>query len=231
MVRDPETGKYRRTRLFVLTLGYSRKSVRLLAFRSSTQIWAEMHERAFRRLGGVTRVVVLDNLKEGVLQPEVHDPGLNPVPRDMLAHYGATALPCRVRHPDRKSKTESGVRHAQTKLRGQRAAIDALRERYARRLIQGAVAQRASSRTSCCNSGCESSSPLPPAASACASVRWSSIAWPHLARRQGPRARYRGARRTSSTSPPAPQPSRTSRPGTARLPHSRQRSDFNCSRF
>jgi hypothetical protein len=30
MVRHPVTGKYRRTRLFVLTLGYSRKSVRLL---------------------------------------------------------------------------------------------------------------------------------------------------------------------------------------------------------
>ena len=30
MVRDRSTGKYRRTRLFVLTLGYSRKSVRLL---------------------------------------------------------------------------------------------------------------------------------------------------------------------------------------------------------
>src|SRR5262249_62250417 len=30
MVRYPVTGKYRRTRLFVLTLGYSRKSVRLL---------------------------------------------------------------------------------------------------------------------------------------------------------------------------------------------------------
>jgi hypothetical protein len=50
----------------------------------------------------------------------VHDPGLNPVYHDMLAHYGATALPCRVRHPDRKGKTESGVRHAQTKLRGLR---------------------------------------------------------------------------------------------------------------
>ena len=53
MVRDPHSGKYRRTRLFVLTLGYSRKSVRLLVFRSSSQIWAELHEKAFRRLGGV----------------------------------------------------------------------------------------------------------------------------------------------------------------------------------
>ncbi len=52
MVRDPQSGKYRRTRLFVLTLGFSRKSVRLLVFRSSSQTWAELHEKAFRRLGG-----------------------------------------------------------------------------------------------------------------------------------------------------------------------------------
>ena len=37
MVRDPETHKYRRTRLFVMTLGCSRKSVRLLVFRGSRQ--------------------------------------------------------------------------------------------------------------------------------------------------------------------------------------------------
>jgi transposase len=47
MVRDPITGKYRRVRLFVLTLGYSRKCVRLLTWRSSAQIWAELHEQAF----------------------------------------------------------------------------------------------------------------------------------------------------------------------------------------
>jgi transposase len=58
----------RRTRLFVLTLGYCRKAVRLLVFRSSSRVWAELHEKAFRRLGGVTRVVVLDNLREGVLE-------------------------------------------------------------------------------------------------------------------------------------------------------------------
>jgi transposase len=60
MVRDAQTGKYRRTRLFVLTLGYSRKAVRLLVFGSSSRVWAELHEKAFRRLGGVTRTVVLD---------------------------------------------------------------------------------------------------------------------------------------------------------------------------
>jgi transposase len=94
MVRHPETGKYRRTRLFVLTLGYSRKAVRLLAWRSSTQGWAELHEQAFRRLGGAPRVMVLDNLKEGVLTPDVYEPRLNPLYRDVLAHYGVVALPC-----------------------------------------------------------------------------------------------------------------------------------------
>ena len=102
MVRDAESGKYRRTRLFVLTLAFSRKSVRLLVRRSSAQVWAALHEQAFRRLGGTTRVVVLDNLKEGVLTPDVYDPALNPLYRDVLAHYGVVALPCRVRDPDRK---------------------------------------------------------------------------------------------------------------------------------
>src|SRR5215472_5305403 len=119
MVRDPETGKYRRTRLFVMTLGCSRKSVRLLTFRSSARIWAELHERAFRRLGGATRIVVLDNLREGVLVPDIYDPALNPLYRDVLAHYGAVAMPCRIQDPDRKGKVESGVGHAQrTPLKG-----------------------------------------------------------------------------------------------------------------
>ena len=121
MVRNRETGKYRRTRLFVMTLGYSRKSVRLIVERSSTRIWAELHERAFRRLGGAVQVVVLDNLREGVITPDIYEPELNPLYRDVLAHYGVVALPCRVRDPDRKGKVESGVGHTQkTPLQGQR---------------------------------------------------------------------------------------------------------------
>jgi len=121
MVRDPKTRKYRRTRLFVLTLGCSRKSVRLLSFRSSSRTWAEFHEEAFRRLGGSPLVIVHDNLKEGVLRPEWYDPELNPLYRDVLRHYGVTALPCRVRDPDRKGKVEQGVGHAKrTPLKGQR---------------------------------------------------------------------------------------------------------------
>jgi len=121
MVRDPQSGKYRRTRLFVMILGYSRKAVRLLTFGSSSRIWAELHEKAFRRLGGSTSVVVLDNLREGVLKPDIYDPTLNPLFRDVLAHYGAVALACRINHPDRKGKVESGVGHTKkTPLKGKR---------------------------------------------------------------------------------------------------------------
>jgi transposase len=146
MVRDPDSGKYRRTRLFVMTLGRSRKSVRLLAFKSSTRVWAELHEKAFRRLGGSTRVVVLDNLREGVVAPDIYDPRLNPLYRDVLAHYGVTALPCKVRDPDRKGKVESGVGHAQkTPLKGKKfesleeaqAYLDHWEERWADKRIHG----------------------------------------------------------------------------------------------
>jgi hypothetical protein len=88
----------------VLTLGCSRKSVRLLTFRSNSRIWAELHEHAFRRLGGATRIVVLDNLREGVLVPDIYDPVLNPLYRDVLAHYGAVAMPCRIQDPDRRQE-------------------------------------------------------------------------------------------------------------------------------
>jgi len=146
MVRDPESRKYRRTRLFVMTLGCSRKSVRLLTFRSSSRIWAELHERAFRRLGGATRIVVHDNLREGVLVPDIYDPALNPLYRDVLAHYGAVAMPCRIQDPDRKGKVESGVGHAQrTPLKGLRfesleeaqAYLDHWEQRWADTRIHG----------------------------------------------------------------------------------------------
>jgi hypothetical protein len=31
-------------------------------------------------------VIILDNLREGVLEPDVYDPTLNPLYRDVLAH-------------------------------------------------------------------------------------------------------------------------------------------------
>ncbi len=49
------------------------------------------------------------------------DPTLNPLYRDVLAHYGVVALPCRVGDPDRKGKVEAGIGHTQkTPLKGLR---------------------------------------------------------------------------------------------------------------
>ena len=71
--------------------------------------------------GGTVRVIVLDDLKEGGLAPDVYDAALNPLYRDVLTHYGTVALPCRVGDPDRKGKVEAGIGRAKkTPLRGLR---------------------------------------------------------------------------------------------------------------
>jgi hypothetical protein len=92
------------------------------------------------------KVIVVDNLREGVLTPDIYDPALNPLYRDVLAHYGVVALPCRVGDPDRKGKVESAIGHAQkTPLRGLRferldqaqAYLDRWEERWADTRIHG----------------------------------------------------------------------------------------------
>ncbi|MGH9534248.1 MAG: hypothetical protein ACRD2E_05265 [Terriglobales bacterium] len=49
--------------------------------------------------GRAPRTVVLDNLRDDVLAPDYHDPGLNPLYRDLLNRYGALALPSRLLQP------------------------------------------------------------------------------------------------------------------------------------
>ncbi len=44
--------------------------VRLLVFCSSSRTCADLYEKAFRHLGGSMRIVILDNLREGVLTPD-----------------------------------------------------------------------------------------------------------------------------------------------------------------
>jgi transposase len=119
--RVPGTDRYRKPRLFVMTLRYSRRSFRRVVWKSSQQTWAELHEQAWRYFGGVAQYVVLDNLKEGVLKPDLYEPELNPVYAAMLAHYGAVADPARVRDPDRKGTVENAIQHTQgTALKGRR---------------------------------------------------------------------------------------------------------------
>jgi len=119
--RVPGTDKYRRPRLFVATLRYSRASFRCVVWKSGQQAWAELHEQAFRYFGGCPQYVVLDNLKEGVLKPDLYEPELNPVYAATLRHYGVVADPARVRDPNRKGTVENAIGHTQaTALKGKR---------------------------------------------------------------------------------------------------------------
>ena len=114
-------GKYRRPRLFVMTLKYSRRSFRKVVWKSSKEVWAKLHEEAFRYFGGCPQYVVLDNLKEGVIKPDIYEPGLNSVYAEFLSYYGVVADPCRVADPNRKGTVENAIQHTQdTGLKGRR---------------------------------------------------------------------------------------------------------------
>jgi transposase len=114
-------GKYRRPFLFVMTLKYSGKSFRKVVWKADQESWARLHEEAFRTFGGAVAYVVLDNLKQGVIRPDLYAPELNPVYAAVLAHYGVVADPARVGDPDRKGTVENAIQHTQsTALKGRK---------------------------------------------------------------------------------------------------------------
>ncbi len=116
-----KNGKYRRPRLFIMTLKYSGRAFRKVVWRSSKETWAKLHEDAFRYFGGCTQYVTLDNLKEGVIAPDIYEPSLNPLYAAMLQHYSAVADPARVKDADRKGTVENAVKYTQnTALKGRK---------------------------------------------------------------------------------------------------------------
>jgi transposase len=127
-------GKYRRPYLFVMTLKYSGKSFRKVVWKADQETWARLHEEAFRSFGGSTAYVVLDNLKQGVIRPDLYEPELNVVYAAMLGHYGVVADACRVGDPNRKGTVENAIQHTQnTALKGLKfESIEAQNEHLAR---------------------------------------------------------------------------------------------------
>jgi len=116
-----KNGKYRRPRLFVMTLKYSGRSFRKVVWNSSKETWVRLHEEAFRYFGGCTQYVTLDNLKEGVIKPDIYEPDLNPLYAAMLEHYSVVADPARVSDPDRKGTVENAIKYTQdTALKGRK---------------------------------------------------------------------------------------------------------------
>jgi len=99
------SGRYRKPHLFVMTLKYSGKSFRKTSWKMDQETWCRLHEEAWRSFGGCVQYEVIDNLKQGVLTPDLYDPELNPLFAALLTHYGVVADPCRVADPDRKAWT------------------------------------------------------------------------------------------------------------------------------
>lgn len=111
-------GRYKRPWLFVMTLKYSGKSFRTTVWKADQETWARLHELGFQAFGGSVRYVVLDNLKQGVVRPDLYEPELNPLYAALLGHYGVVADTCRIRDPNRKGTVESAIQHTQTTALG-----------------------------------------------------------------------------------------------------------------
>ena len=114
-------GRRRRSHVFRIVLSFSRKGYSEVVYRQTTEDFIRCIENAFWHFGGVPKVLVIDNLKAAVKQPDWYDPDLNPKVQSFCEYYGVTILPTKPRTPRHKGKIESGVGYVQDNgLKGHR---------------------------------------------------------------------------------------------------------------
>jgi transposase len=106
---DVATGEVIEVELFVAVLGASNYTYAEATRTQQVPDWIASHQRAFQFFGGVTRVVVPDQLKSGVVVPCRYEPGLQRTYDDFGKHVGTVILPARPAHPRDKAKVEAGV--------------------------------------------------------------------------------------------------------------------------
>ncbi|AEE48391.1 IS21 family transposase [Haliscomenobacter hydrossis] len=97
--------------VFCAVLSHSRLGYFEAVTDQSVETFIRCHIHAFEFFCGVPRLVRLDNLKSGVTTPDFYEPLIQEQYASFLAHYGAGAVPCRVRTPEHKGKVESGVKY------------------------------------------------------------------------------------------------------------------------
>jgi len=111
---DPVRGVMRKSWVFVMTLGFSRRMFCRLVFDQKIETWTQLHVAAFEYFGGVPRVIVPDNLKAAVVRAAFgvdDDPVLNRTYRELAHHYGFQIDPTPPRAPEKKGKVERSVRY------------------------------------------------------------------------------------------------------------------------
>ena len=106
---DPLAKRQRAVYAFIGTLSHSRHKYVEFVFSQNQQSFVESHIKMFSFFGGVVMIVVLDNLKSGVIKPDLYNPRMNRAYADMAAYYGCFLDPCRVARPKDKAKVERDV--------------------------------------------------------------------------------------------------------------------------
>ena len=102
-------GVRKRLWAFVMTLSYSRHRFVRFVEHQDIATWLDCHIRAFQFFGGVPATVLLDNLKSGVVKPDLYDPTINRAYGELERFFGFVADPAKVRTPEHKGKVERSV--------------------------------------------------------------------------------------------------------------------------
>jgi transposase len=71
--------------------------------------WISAPVHAYQFFGGVTRLLIPDNLKTGVEKADGYSPVINKTYHEMAEHYGTVVIPAGVRKPKQKAGVERAV--------------------------------------------------------------------------------------------------------------------------
>lgn len=116
LMKDPVTSKMKKAYAFIMTLSHSRHRFVRFVFNQDSKNWIDCHIRAFHFFCGVPHTVLLDNLKAGVIKPDIYDPILNRAYSELERHYGFIIDPAKVRVARHKGKVERSVTIARQQI-------------------------------------------------------------------------------------------------------------------
>ena len=106
---DRDSGEPITAYLFVGTLPYSQYAYVEAFLDTKQESWISAHVNLYQYVGGVTKILIPDNLKTGIIKPDLYDPQLNRTYREMSEHYQTAVIPARVKSPKDKPSVESTV--------------------------------------------------------------------------------------------------------------------------
>lgn len=111
-IKDRTTGELKTVYLFVGSLPYSMYCYVQACLSMKMDQWIDAHIKMFEFFGGVSRIIVPDNLKTSVIHHRKYeDPLLNKSYLEMMDYFGCAVLPARPRKPKDKAAVEGSVDH------------------------------------------------------------------------------------------------------------------------